>query len=76
MELETLIGISIMVGFVIVIEIIALIVRNQEKKAYNNGICPVCGEQFICFDHDSEGGRMYRCKNWHFCDVTYNIDKD
>lgn len=50
-------------------------VRYSEKKDWNNGICPHCGKPWIHFDTDSQGGRMYRCENWHSCDISYNVDK-
>lgn len=50
-------------------------VRNLEKKRWNHGYCPECGLKWIHYDTDSQGGRMYRCDNWHGCDVSYNIDK-
>ena len=50
-------------------------VRYSEKKNWNNGICPHCGKPWIRFDTDFQRGRMYRCENWHFCDISYNADK-
>lgn len=59
-------------GFVVVGP---FIVRHMEKKRWNNGICPECGEQWMEYDMDSQGGRLYRCENWHSCDITYEVDK-
>ena len=60
-------------GFAIVAP---FVVRHREKKNWNNGKCPECGEQWIRYDTDSQGGRLHRCKNWHSCDITYNVDKN
>ena len=50
--------------------------RKLEMKAYNNGICPVCGGKYICDSGDSQGGRRYRCdKCGNFIWITYNVDK-
>ena len=55
---------------------------RYEKKAWNGGICPICGEKLVCFDMDSGGNRLYNCSNVHNCKgyfiaVGYNrIDKD
>lgn len=49
-----------------------------ERKLWNNGKCPKCGERWKNFDTDSQGGRGYKCPK---CDRTiwmsYNsVDKD
>lgn len=49
--------------------------RRQEKKNWNRGYCPTCGKPWIHYDTDSQGGRMYRCENWHSCDISYRVDK-
>lgn len=40
---------------------------NEERKDFNNGVCPKCGKQLRCFDMDSQGGRGYTCDK---CDYT------
>lgn len=40
---------------------------NEERKDFNNGVCPKCGKQLRCFDMDSQGGRGYSCDK---CDYT------
>lgn len=52
-------GISFVIGF------FGLLLYGYlyEKKSYNNGICPVCGNKLRHFDNDSQGGRGYRCKS-------------
>lgn len=53
-----------------------IITRIKEKKAYNNGYCPNCGEKLRHFDTDSQGGRGYTCKKCGYTTwVSYNIDK-
>lgn len=62
--------------FVLVCGLVGMfVVRNIEKKEWNNGVCPKCGNDFKLIDGDSQGGRMYRCDNWHACCVSYNVDK-
>ena len=63
-------------GIIVLVFIIGIIyTRRNEKKKWNKGRCPICGKPWIHFDTDSQGGRMYRCENWHGCEVTYKIDK-
>ena len=69
-------------GTVLGILILAVIVgiiwaRIKEKKDYNRGYCPRCGEYMRLFDYDSHGSRGYTCDRCHYhCWVSYNIDKD
>lgn len=53
----------------------SLYVRHSEKKDWNNGVCSHCGKPWIQYTTDSHGGRMYRCENYHHCDISYNVDK-
>lgn len=62
-------GLIIVAGWIICIYAI-----NREKKRWNNGKCPECGEEWEMFDMDSQGGRMYKCKNDHRCICTYDVD--
>lgn len=48
---------------------------RKDKKKWNKGICPYCGKEWILYDVDSNGGKLYRCENWHCCSITHNIDK-
>lgn len=54
---------------------------NDEKKHYNGGVCPQCGEKLKYFETDPEdGSRGYECSNKK-CDYTCwvsweKIDKD
>lgn len=53
----------------------AIYVRNEEKTNWNKGICSKCGEPWGLYDVDSNGRRMYSCKNHHGCAISYKIDK-
>lgn len=75
MNLIDIVSIIIAIIVIGVIVIGGIYVKYLEKKSWNNGICPCCGKPWIHFDTDSQGGRMYRCENWHGCTITYNVDK-
>lgn len=49
-----------------------------EKKDFNNGICPKCGNKLYHFDTDSQGGRGYCChKCPYFTWISWNcVDKN
>ena len=70
--------ILVVVGLFIGIGILCAI-RN-EKKGFNDGICPICGEKLKHFDNDSQGGRGYCCpstKHRYYTWVSYKfIDKN
>ena len=42
------------VGLFIGIGLPCAIIR--EKRGFNNGICPICGQKLEHFDNDSQGG--------------------
>ena len=65
----------ILIYILIQIIIGAILMRRYEKKQWNNGVCSKCGDKWRLIDIDSHGGRMYKCDNWHYCDVSYNVDK-
>ena len=48
-----------------------------EKKDFNNGFCPKCGNKLYHFDTDSQGGRGYCChKCPYFTWISWNcVDK-
>ena len=54
--------------------LVALVGIHIESRAYNNGVCPVCGHELMHFATDSKGSRGYFCKD---CDyvawVSYSI---
>lgn len=50
--------------------------REEEKKAYNNGICPKCSTKLRHFDTDSQGGRGYCCNNCGYTTwCSYDVDR-
>lgn len=69
-------------GTVLAILVLALVVgiiwaRGKEKKDYNRGYCPRCGEHMELFDYDSHGSRGYKCNRCHYyCWISYNVDRD
>ena len=68
----------IILGILVIVVLICLGIyaREDEKKRYNNGFCPNCGNSLRCFDMDSQGGRMYKCDTCgYYTSVTYSIDK-
>ena len=51
-------------------------VRRNEKKDWNHGYCSMCGNKWIEYDMDSQGGRGYKCSSGkHSIWITYNVDK-
>lgn len=74
-ETECMISIAVMISLTVLIIIGIILARNYEKKKYNNGICPRCGNPLRNFDIDSQGGRGYICdecfyRTW----CSYNVD--
>lgn len=62
--------------FLVVLWIVILYARQREKKIWNKGKCPVCGKDWIFFDQDSQGGRIYKCDECdNHCTITYEVDK-
>lgn len=48
---------------------------DNDKKEWNNGKCPLCGNQYELFDMDSQGGRGYVCRNCKkYIWISYNVD--
>lgn len=66
--------INVMGSIIFTIIVGGLLCALYEKLQWNNGVCRECGEEWICFDVDSQGGRGYRCKNFHFCWISYPVD--
>lgn len=75
MPLGDILILSFTGGVLLFITVGPIYVRRQEKKIWNRGQCPTCGEPWIHYDTDSQGGRMYRCDNWHGCTISYRVDK-
>jgi tRNA(Ile2) C34 agmatinyltransferase TiaS len=55
-----------------------------ERKYYNKGICPKCGENLELVARDSQGGRGYKCPkceyitwvSYSLVDELYYVDMD
>lgn len=48
----------------------------DDKKQYNNGICPDCGKELVHIDTDSQGGRGYLCKNCGYITwISWPVDR-
>lgn len=75
MDIVDIIAIIIAVATVLFITIGSITVKRSEIKNWNNGYCKQCGLPWILYDRDSQGGRMYKCDNWHYCDISYKVDK-
>lgn len=74
MDLIDVILLCVAVVIAIVFPIIGI---RLEKKAFNGGVCPLCGRNLRLFDFDSQGGRGYKCEycGYHTW-VSYNcVDK-
>ena len=63
------------IGFSIIVFIIFMMFRTRylEKKEWNNGISPA-GEDWVCFDMDSQGGRGYKDSKDNYVWISYNVD--
>lgn len=67
----------LLIGIVLGLFILILaFARLREKKSWNYGYCPDCGNEWQHFDNDSQGGRGYKCTScgkhiW----ISYNVDK-
>lgn len=59
--------ILILLFFIILFFGIMCYAMYREKKAWNNGICPICGNKLRQFDVDSHGDDGWICDN---CDYT------
>jgi len=42
-----------------------------ERRDWNDGHCGSCGERWVNFDMDSQGGRGYRCGGRHYIWITW-----
>ena len=49
---------------------------NKEKKRWNKGNCPECGDEWKLIGISINGDRKYKCKNGHECVCTYDTDKE
>lgn len=53
--------IKVLISIILLGMVMASIGITLEKRAYNNGVCPECGEKLELFTFDSQGGRGYGC---------------
>ena len=49
--------------------------RNNEKRAWNGGVCAESGQPWKCFDMDSQGGRGYSDGCGHTTWISYSVDR-
>ena len=63
-----------MSSIIIFISYMGLRQRKYEKQCWNNGICADSDKPWICFDMDSQGGRMYSDGGDYRCNISYNVD--
>ena len=69
----------VLIGVVMTLILMPFYVIHCEKKDFNNGICPKCGNKLHLFDTDSQGGRGYCCHkcpyftwiNWKCVDKNF-----
>lgn len=67
-------GLIILLGVVFFMLGVFLIGYLTERKYYNKGICPKCGEKLEFFDRDSQGGRGYKCPKCKYITwVSYSL---
>lgn len=72
MMVTCLVLIAIVICFFIVA---CLATRNAEKKAFNGGVCPRCGEKLECFDMASDGSRGWTCRKCNYTTwCSYDVD--
>lgn len=65
--IDTIITLSPIIITILVFLLLAKIGILLESKDFNNGYCKNCNTKLILFDHDSQGGRGYKCTK---CDYT------
>ena len=66
MKTKTIVGL-VLIALVIVWFIIGTIrCIKSERKGWNNGICPDCGEKLRHFDTDSQGGHGWCCDKCNY----------
>lgn len=70
-----LVGILIITFLLISFLLIWFLAQNNDKKKWNNGQCAQCGNRWINFDTDSQGGRGYKCEGRHYTWISYPVDR-
>lgn len=64
----------IVLGIILVMLGMFLVGYLTERKYYNKGICPKCGEELEFFDRDSQGERGYKCPKCKYITwVSYSL---
>jgi len=64
--MDLLITISVFTLFIGFCITMMLSCRKSERKSWNNGICPKCGENLTHFDTDSQGGEGWGCDKCNY----------
>ena len=60
---------------VVVLQIIGgIMCKRMECTQWNNGICAKSGREWVCFDVDSQGGRLYKDDIGNYCTISYDVD--
>lgn len=69
---------TMILGLLIFMAVIALLGIHMEELNYNHGICPHCERKLKQFDVDSQGGRGYNCDHCGYVTwVSYDcVDHD
>lgn len=67
----------VLVGFCLVIFVIGYFwIYRNEKRLWNNGVCPYNGKAWVYFDTDSQGGRGYKSDGYICWISTPFVDKN
>lgn len=68
--------ISAFIAVVITSFAIFFLAYINEKRIFNNGICPYCKTKLKYFDTDSQGSRGYICNNCGYnAWIVFSFDK-
>ena len=65
----------LIIGIVSIFIGVICVSRNAEKKAFNGGICPHCGEKLQYFYTALDGNRGWRCRKCNYTTwCSYDVD--
>ena len=65
----------LIIGIVSIFIGVICVARNAEKKAFNGGICPHCGEKLQYFYTALDGKRGWRCRKCNYITwCSYDVD--
>lgn len=68
-------GWILIIGVVTIFTVVICVARNSEKKAFNGGICPRCGEKLQYFYTALDGKRGWRCRKCNYITwCSYDVD--